>query len=80
MFLDRFNPMGNPNSMKPVTRAIYDCILDFPGETVSFLFRETGYPMLSILDALNRLEEQNFIVVDRSYVDPGCYRCNPTLD
>ncbi len=59
---------------------IYDLLLDYPGETVTFLFKQTFLPMEYLLKIIDRLEREGAIWVDRGFVDPGVYRCYPVMD
>lgn len=59
---------------------IYDLLLDYPGETVTFLFKQTFLPIEYLLKIINRLEMEGAIWVDRGFVDPGIYRCYPIMD
>ena len=59
---------------------IYNLLLDYPGETVASLFKQTFLLMEYLLKIIDRLEREGAIWVDRGFVDPGIYRCYPIMD
>ena len=61
------------------TQRVYDSIWDEPGVNCSAIHRQTHLDLAYVLKVVDALERQRAIWVDRAYVDPGAFRCYPTV-